>query len=220
MFTFLNGVKMKKMKILLTGMALLTLGSSLNAASFNCHKASTGIEKTICGDRYLSELDGDMGRLYHKAKAYQHDLPRYQKEWIKNRNHECGTDNDCLYKWTENRITNFKNIIGDAKAGIPVNAPKKKHAKDGSVYFPERGIVCDKKSGFCADREGISLGYTREYLGESKAVEWDKRLSSPSFDKTSYTMSNGIYCESASRKCYNNKWKDKVDRHYTDMLFR
>ena len=44
----------------------------------------------------------------------------------------------------------------------------------GAVFSPEQGIICDKKSGFCADSEGISLGFTKEYLGD--------------VDKTSFTF--------------------------------
>ena len=198
-------------------MAVFTMGTHAAAASFNCHKASTSIEKAICDDRYLSELDGKMGHLYHKAKKYQHDLPKYQKEWIRNRNHECGANTDCLYKWTENRIENFNNIIGDAKA---VAVPKKKHAKGGSVYSPEHGIVCDKKAGFCADSYGISMGYTKEYLGQAAQDKMMKYVDRDHMETDSYTMSNGIYCDSKVKKCYNNKWKDKVDHHYTNILFR
>ena len=96
-------------------LSIMAIGTQATAASFDCHKAKTSIEKTICEDRYLSELDGKMGKLYHKAKAYQHDLPKYQKEWIRNRNKECGTNNDCLYKWTESRVASFKEIISDGK---------------------------------------------------------------------------------------------------------
>ena len=35
--------------------------------------------------------------------------------------------------------------------------------KGGSVYFPQCGI----KAGFCADASGISMGYTKEYLGQA-----------------------------------------------------
>ena len=201
-------------------MAVMTLGTQATAASFNCHKASTSIEKTICDDRYLSGLDGEMGKWYHKAKAYQHDLPKYQKEWIKNRNHECGTNSDCLYKWTENRIKNFKNIISDAKSGKTVNAPKKKLTSNSSVYFPEHGIVCDKKAGFCADSTGISMGYTKEYLGKAAQDKMMGYVKRDHMELDSYTMSNGIYCDSKTKKCYNNKWKEKVVAHYTNMLFR
>jgi len=37
----------------------------------------------------------------------------------------------------------------------------------GAVYSPSPGIVCDKKAQFCADQQGISLAYTKEYLGQT-----------------------------------------------------
>ena len=200
--------------LIASGMVLALSVSTVTAASFDCRKASTDIEHEICDDPVLSKLDAEMGRLYHKAKGLP-GMKQEQHDWVKSRNRTCESSNGCLVGETKRRISDLKKALGSTAS----HSGSAHHAK-GSVYFPERGIVCDKKSGFCADREGISLGYTQEYIGESKAAEWDKRLSSPSFDKTSYTMSNGIYCESASRKCYNNKWKEKVDRHYTDMLFR
>ncbi len=213
---------MKKITLLtLSAVLAVTLGTTfVSAASFDCRKASTGIEKVICDDAELSRLDGEMGKLYYKAKAYQHDLPTYQKEWIKNRNKECGVNTDCLYKWTESRVTNFKNIISDAKSGKVVNPPKKKHAKGGAVYFPEHGIVCDKKAGFCADSEGIAMGYTKEYLGQAAQDKMMGYVKRDHMELDSYTMSNGIYCDSKAKKCYNNKWKEKVDQHYTNMLFK
>jgi uncharacterized protein len=217
-----KGNRVKKTTLtLMTGGVLLALSTiDLSAASFNCHRASTSIERAICADRYLNELDGDMGRLYHEAKQYQTDLPKFQREWIRNRNKECGANTDCLYKWTENRIINFKDTINDARTGIPVNAPKKKHTKRGSVYFPEHGIVCDKKSGFCADQEGISMGFTKEYLGQAAQDKMMGYVERDNMELDSYTMSNGIHCESKERKCYNNKWKEKVDAHYTNNLYR
>jgi len=205
-----------------TGLFIAVFSTTLciNATSFDCHKASSSIEKAICTDRYLSELDGKMGKLYHQAKQYQHDLPKYQKEWIHNRNQTCGADQDCLYTWTENRIINFKNIIADAKAGKRVNAPKKSHKKNGNVYFPERGILCDKKAGFCADREGISMGYTKEYLGQAAQDRMMQFVERDHMETASYTLSNGIYCDSHIQKCYTNKYKEHIDHTYTNKLFK
>jgi uncharacterized protein len=208
-------------KLTLSALAIMALGSHATAASFNCHKAATKIEHAICEDKWLSELDGEMGKLYHKAKAYQHDLPQYQKMWIKNRNAECGANTDCLYKWTENRVTNFKNIIKDAKSGKTVNAPKKKHAKGGAVYFPEHGILCDKKAGFCADSEGISMGYTKEYLGQAAQDKMMGYMNRDHMDTSSYTLSNGIHCDSHKKKCFEDRYNGSpVNKHYTNKLFR
>ncbi|KYJ85720.1 YcgJ family protein [Sulfurovum riftiae] len=95
------------------------------------------------------------------------------------------------------------------------NAPR-----GGAVYFPERGIVCDKKAGFCADSTGISMGYTKEYLGQAAQDKMMGYVEKDHMETGSYTMSNGVYCDSAARACYNNKWKERVDSYYTSMLFR
>jgi len=63
-------------------------------------------------------------------------------------------------------------------------------AQASSVYSPENGIICDKKAGFCADSQGISLGLTGEYLGKKHEATWRKRITKD-FDTTVFTFSNG-----------------------------
>ena len=84
------------------------------------------------------------------------------------------------------------------------------------IYFPDKGIICDKKAGFCADNEGVSMGYTKEYLG--KAAE-DKLLSYRNLITSSFTLSNGIYCDTRVKQCYNNRSRAKVDIYYGGKLF-
>ena len=84
------------------------------------------------------------------------------------------------------------------------------------IYFPDRGIICDRKDGFCADDEGVSMGYTKEYLGQAAQ---DKLMSYPNLITSTFTLSSGVYCDTNVRKCYNNKWKEKVDTYYTGKLF-
>jgi hypothetical protein len=106
------------------------------------------------------------------------------------------------------------------KKGMTDAQQQQNTKKGGSVYFPQRGIVCDKKAGFCADASGISMGYTKEYLGQAAQDKMMGYIKKDHMETESYTMSNGIYCESASKACYNNKWKEKIDSYYTNMLFR
>jgi uncharacterized protein len=201
-------------KLALSLIATMTVGTHAIAASFNCHKAATKVEHAICSDHYLSKLDGKMGKLYHKAKQYDHDL--MQKLWIKNRNNECGADQDCLYKWTETRIENFNNIIKDSKA----STPKHKH-RDAAVYFPEHGIICDRKAGFCADREGISMGFTQEFLGQAAAEKMMNYMDKYHMSTYAYTLSNGIHCDSHKKKCFKERYNGSpVNKHYTNKLFR
>ena len=86
----------------------------------------------------------------------------------------------------------------------------------GAVYSPEAGIICDKKGGFCADDQGISMAYTKEYLGE-KAQK--KLLGMGDFDMITFTLSNKVYCETKIRKCTISKYEDKIDAAHTKALF-
>jgi len=199
-----------------TTMTIAALGVSLfattaTAASFNCHKASTPTEKAICGDKYLSQLDGKMGDIYKKASTHA-DIKHEQRDWISHRNRNCNANEDCLYDMTKARIGELKHII---RRGGGTHAP----SHHGSVYSPEQGVVCDKKAGFCTDSYGISLGFTKEFLGQKQQDKFAKIMDN-SFDATVFTMSNGVYCDTHIRTCYTNKLKDAVDHYFTNRLFR
>ena len=84
------------------------------------------------------------------------------------------------------------------------------------IYFPEKGIVCDRENGFCADREGVSLTYTKEELGQAAQ---DKLMGYPNLITSTFTLSNGVYCDTHVARCFNNRWKEKVDTFYTQKLF-
>ena len=71
-------------------MLLVSIGAG--AASFDCKKAKTEIEKTVCGDAALSKLDEELGRAYKRALAgasSPEPLRREQANWLKNRNTVC-----------------------------------------------------------------------------------------------------------------------------------
>lgn len=88
-----------------------------------------------------------------------------------------------------------------------------------NVYSPEQGVICDKKAGFCSDSYGISLGMTKDFLGQKAADKWTKILTDKDFDATSYTMSNGLSCNTNKKICKKSKWDDKADAHWTKILF-
>ncbi len=89
----------------------------------------------------------------------------------------------------------------------------------GNVYSPEQGVICDKKSGFCSDSYGISIGMTKDFLGQKAADKWTKNLSDKDFDPTVYAMSNGLYCDTKKKICKKSKWDEKADAHWTAVLF-
>ena len=78
------------------------------AASFDCAKAETADEKTICADRALNDEDVEMSVLYSQLKPLlgmgaRGDLDDEQIAWLKRRA-GCGDDRACLSKACQDRI--------------------------------------------------------------------------------------------------------------------
>ncbi len=86
--------------------------ASQYAPSFDCQKASSWVEISICANSTLSALDSEMARLYESLRTiqYQSDLVDSQRGWIAARE-TCrlhGTPIDCLSKEFETRIAWLK----------------------------------------------------------------------------------------------------------------
>lgn len=88
---------------------LLTL--SAQAASFNCAKTQTKVEKFICADSKLSKLDEELNAAY-KTALHDEKLADFvrqkQKQWIKARN-DC-SDAVCVKHSYENRMLSFQTV--------------------------------------------------------------------------------------------------------------
>lgn len=88
------------------------------AASFDCTKAGTEIEKSICASEVLSKLDDELGSSYRSAKSSSvspEKLQAEQRSWIRERN-AC-KDNECLKNSYELRIDQLR------KADSSLNKP-------------------------------------------------------------------------------------------------
>jgi uncharacterized protein len=79
----------------------LPFAKPAKAASFDCHKASAAIEKTICSNAVLSDLDSQL-EVAFKA-AFRRYTPSDQKAfldnqriWLKTRETSCSARADCL----------------------------------------------------------------------------------------------------------------------------
>ena len=64
------------------------LSTQATAASFDCKKASTWVEKTVCSDEVLSQFDDQLAKAYHDALASlspegQKETKEYQRKWLK-----------------------------------------------------------------------------------------------------------------------------------------
>ena len=88
-----------------TALLSLILMSSAQAASIDCAKASSFVEKAICSDKRLSSMDDQLARLYKAARAAATNasaLETEQKSWLSSRD-RC-TNTACLKKTYADRI--------------------------------------------------------------------------------------------------------------------
>ena len=92
-------------------------------------------------------------------------------------------------------------------------------ARSHTVYSPDQGVLCDKRSGFCADSQGISMALTGQFLGKTAAARLLKIMGTDS-DMTSFTMSNGVHCETKQRLCVTSKTTGRPDAAANGVLYK
>src|SRR5471032_734224 len=101
---------------------LLSLGSASYAASFNCMKLHTRIEKLICSDQELSKLDDELASTYKLARQAPTDWEpigvEVQKNWLNERN-KC-FNSTCLIKMYREQIDFWGVMAKSALAEPPI----------------------------------------------------------------------------------------------------
>lgn len=99
-------------------MALLALPMCAHAAGFDCNKAHSMVEKTVCADAALSQLDSQLASSFHKAMATapsDTSLLRVQRDWLKQRD-ACDDNKACL-TW------NYQQRLSALASGKGTQAP-------------------------------------------------------------------------------------------------
>jgi uncharacterized protein len=85
----------------------------VRSASFDCAKAKTKIEKQICSNTKLSELDDKLTAPYNKVLAQSpvpEDTKEQQREWVKGSRNTC-KDADCLEQAYTSRISDLQTQL-------------------------------------------------------------------------------------------------------------
>jgi uncharacterized protein len=104
-----------------TMFGMLFLLTSAYAASFDCGKAASEVEKLICGDDELSILDESLNKAYLKALErpdIRKQMIESQRQWLKNERNAC-KNAECLKKAYETRIKE----LGLSSYGIVIESP-------------------------------------------------------------------------------------------------
>lgn len=101
------------------------LSTQAIAASFDCHKAATWLEKTVCSNPELSKLDEELAKAYHDALASlspegQEETKQYQQQWLKEISPYCearlkfkfdDSTAECLEDTYKDRITQLQQSL-------------------------------------------------------------------------------------------------------------
>ena len=98
------------------------LSTQAVAASFDCKKATTWVEKTVCSNPELSKLDEELAKAYHDALASlspegQKETKQYQRQWLKEISQYCIKDKrvsdpaECLKLAYRERITQLQQSL-------------------------------------------------------------------------------------------------------------
>ena len=89
------------------------IGFDVNAASFDCSKAGTFIEHTICNDTKLSKLDEELAEAYKNAGKLADK--KEQTAWLKSERNACQTA-QCLHSAYEKRVQQLRNLSAGSNA--------------------------------------------------------------------------------------------------------
>lgn len=88
--------------------------------SFDCTKVTGGIEKAICDNSELSQLDFDLGKAYKVAKAIDPNIKHEQRLWIKQRNKCKGKKQQACLK--KNYLSRTETLQQTVERGIKLPA--------------------------------------------------------------------------------------------------
>lgn len=106
-------MKPLSMRYLLLIAPLLLAIQQVNAASFDCGKAHTPMEKLICSDTNLSKLDDDLAAAYKKAitaSGSKATITQWQREWQRSYPVASCKNAQCLKSVISARIDLLRNI--------------------------------------------------------------------------------------------------------------
>lgn len=104
----------------LSVMAVTMFSVSSQAASFDCQKASTFVEKAVCQDPVLSALDEKLSSAFDFAMSNSSNpkaLKKQEMNWLKTKRNVC-QNNACLEKVYSQRIVELSQTGSSSNTGI------------------------------------------------------------------------------------------------------
>ena len=170
------------MKALLILSACL-IAINVNAASFDCRKATTLIEKYICSDQQLSDLDDLLMLAYKKAMSNSvspEQVKAQQISWLKNVRNACQTP-ECLKQVYSDRINVLVSSITENSSNQSVSTISGVYENEGGqLTVHQLSANKIKFELFASYRMNTGEAEGEAVLNQNKAVfvdtEYDCRL--------------------------------------------
>lgn len=120
--------------------AILVAPGVVDGASYNCYRATTSVEKTICANEVLSKLDEQVAKAYKSAILMSDNPGRIksqQQEWLSNVRNQCKNET-CLKDAYENRLAQLTassqekwKSFRDTHLGIEFSYPSNRKVRSG-----------------------------------------------------------------------------------------
>lgn len=181
------------MKKLLTLILLTSI--SLFAASFDCTKATTNVEKMICADEQLSQLDTKLSQIYSSFYFLTQEIKSDQRAWMKKRN-TC-KESSCVKTFYQQRVEELNTSLANQNTfprtyldamktaqesmqevdpqtvtSVPYNKNQSKEFKED--FFRFRNITF--KTPLIAEVKEYNDPKLREILGECHGYRFDLQV--------------------------------------------
>ncbi len=77
-----------------------------------------------------------------------------------------------------------------------------------AITSPQQGVICNKEEKICYDTFGVSIGLTKEIMGDEAADKLTRELSTvaeASFDRTNFNPAQGVSCHTLEKACYEGQ---------------
>jgi uncharacterized protein len=148
-----------------TGLLALVTGVA-QAASFDCTKASTRVERLICADAELSRLDSELGRVYADARRSRENPERLltqQRVWLEQRD-RCRTS-DCLADLYRQRIAALDRKVGEVSIEAAMGESRTDRS-DELVRITQRGPQFEIEAAYPRLEDGKAAAAGERVLDE------------------------------------------------------
>ncbi len=131
---------------------LLALSGQVFAASFDCVKAATDIEKMICGNPSLSQQDAELGQNYQavlEQSRYPGNLKSAQRQWLKERN-QCRTVACLNDAYQQRQVVLQDQLLKIQYSGQPlkITSALEQTYDNASALVVRFSVPIEKKSDF------------------------------------------------------------------------